>query len=446
MTSATPSPAAWDESLCEHAREASRLWSRGLAVLGVGLLPTALWLALAPLSSAVVATGFVKVDLNRRPVQHQEGGIVREVRVRDGQRVQQGEPLLVLGDVGVDANREQFKDRLQAEQLGIARLEAEQAMAPAPEFPLELVAEAREPGPLAQQLEKERALFDARRKSLIEQTELLRKQRARVEQEVEALQAQLAIGDESLQLRQTEVENNRKLLQDGYIAAARVRQLETIAIDYAANLAERRSELARAQQRLEEIDLKANALEGQYRQTASDDLRESASRVAQLEQELRKWSDAAARQLIVAPASGEVIGLKYTAPGAVVAPREIIAEIVPLDVRLLVEARVRTEDVGRVYGEQSADIRFTAFKRRSTKTVAGRVVYVGADRQVDPVNNQPYYVTLIETDATSLREAGDLKLQAGMPAEVYLEGEERTALEYLLEPVTAVLRRAGRES
>lgn len=446
MTPATPSPAAWDESLCEHAREASRLWSRGLVVLVVGLLPIALWLALAPLSSAVVATGFVKVDLNRRPVQHQEGGIVREVRVRDGQRVQQGEPLLVLGDVGVDANREQFKDRLQAEQLGIARLEAEQAMAPVPAFPEQLVAAAREPGPLAQQLEKERALFDARRKSLIEQTELLRKQRARVEQEVEALQAQLAIGDESLQLRQTEVENNRKLLQDGYIAAARVRQLETLAIDYAANIAERRSELARAQQRLAELDLKANALEGQYRQTASDALSESASRVAQLEQELRKWSDAAARQLIVAPASGEVIGLKYTAPGAVVAPREIIAEIVPLDVQLVVEAHVRTEDVSRVYGEQSAEIRFTAFKSRITKTVAGRVVYVGADRQIDPVNSQPYYVTLIETDATSLREAGDVKLQAGMPAEVYLAGEERTALEYLLEPVTATLRRAGRES
>ena len=150
--------------------------------------------------------------------------------------------------------------------------------------------------------------------------------------------------------------------------------------------------------------------------------------------------------MIVAPASGEVIGLKYTAPGAVVAPRETIAEIVPRDTRLVVEARVRTEDVSRVYGEQSADIRFTAFKRRTTKTVVGRVVYVGADRQVDPVSNQPYYVTLIETDADSLRDAGDLKLQAGMPAEIYLAGEKRTALEYLLEPVTAALRRAGRES
>jgi HlyD family secretion protein len=299
---------------------------------------------------------------------------------------------------------------------------------------------------LAAQLEKERSLFEARRTALIGQTRLLQEQRGRVEQEIEALKAQLAIGDESLQLRRTELENNRKLLKDGYVAAARVRQFETAATDYAASIAEWRSELARALQRRAEIDLKANALEGQYRQTASDELRESATRVAQLEQELRKWTDAAERQLIVAPASGEVIDLKYTAPGAVIAPRETLAEIVPLDVRLVVEARVRTEDVSRVYRNQAANVRFTAFKHRITKTVVGRVVYVGGDRLLDPDTHLPYYVTLVETDAASLRDAGDLKLQAGMPAEVYLEGEERTALQYLLEPVTAALRRAGRES
>ena len=445
MTPATSSP-AWDESLSEHAREASRLWARGLAVLGIGVLPIAAWLAIAPLSSAVIAAGFVKVDLNRRPVQHQEGGIVREVHVRDGQHVKQGEPLLVLGDVAVDSNLQQYHDRLQAEQLGVARLEAEQALSATVAFPEQLVAAARDHGALARQLEKERALFDARRSALIDQTRLLREERARVEQEIEALRAQLAKAADSLQLRKTELDNNRKLLADGYISAARVRQLETLLTDYAANREEQRSELARAQQRTAEIDLKAEALEAQYRQTASDELRESASRVAQLEQELRKWTDAAERQVIVAPSDGEVIGLKYTSPGSIIAPRETIAEIVPADARLVVEARVRTEDIGRVYQDQQANVRFTAFKRRITKTAAGRVVYVGGDRLVDPVNQQPYYLTLIEADAASLQEAGDLKLQAGMPAEVFLEGEQRTPLQYLLEPVLSGLRRAGRES
>jgi HlyD family type I secretion membrane fusion protein len=152
------------------------------------------------------------------------------------------------------------------------------------------------------------------------------------------------------------------------------------------------------------------------------------------------------RQLIVAPASGEIIGLKFTTAGAVIAPREAIAEIVPGNARLVVEAQIRTEDINRVHQGQAVDIRFTAFKHRITKTVAGSVVYVAGDRAIDPVTNRPYYVALIETDAASLGDAGGLKLQAGMPAEVYLRCEERTALQFLFEPVTAVLRRAGREA
>lgn len=435
-----------DEMLAEHVREASRLSSRGLAIVLFGLLPIMAWTAVAPLSSAVIASAFVKVDLNRRPVQHQEGGIVRQVRVRDGQHVVQGEPLVVLGDVAVDADLHRISDRLMAERAGVARLEAEQSLLQSVRFPDDLVAAARDNGRLAEQVEKERALFAARRSGLVDQTKLMREQRGRVDQEIEALRAQIASSGASLKLQQAEFETNRNLRKDGYVSAARVTQLEAAIADYASRIEEQRSELARAQQRVSEINLKINGLEGQYRQAASDELREGASRVSDLEQQLRKSTDASARQLIVAPASGEVIGLKYTTPGAVISPRETIAEVVPVDAQLVIEAHVRTEDINLVHQGQIADIRFTAFNRRITRLVSGRVVYVAGDRVIDSATNQPYYVALIETDSASLKDAGDLKLQAGMPAEVFLKGEERTALEYLLEPVTAVLSRAGRES
>jgi HlyD family type I secretion membrane fusion protein len=434
-----------DEPLTEHMREAAQLSSRGLAILLFGLLPLMAWTAIAPLSSAVIASAFVKVDLNRRPVQHQEGGIVREVRVRDGQHVVQGEPLLVLGDVAVDADMHLINYRLMAARASVARLEAEQGLQAAVRFPDDLVATAREDQQLAGQVNKESALFTARRRALSGQTGLLREQRARVDQEVEALRAQIASSGESLRLQRAELESNRNLRGDGYVSAARVSQLEATVADYGSRFEEHRSELARAQQRVAEINLKINGLEGEYRQAASDQLRDSASRVSDLEQEQRKSTDASARQLILAPASGEVIGLKYTTPGAVIAPRETIAEVVPLNARLVLEARVRTEDINRVHRGQAADIRFTAFSRRITKLVSGNLVYVAGDRLVDPVTNAPYYMALIETDPASLKEAGDLKLLAGMPAEVYLKGEERTLLQYLLEPVTIAMRRAGRE-
>ena len=176
-----------------------------------------------------------------------------------------------------------------------------------------------------------------------------------------------------------------------------------------------------------EIDLRIKSLEGQYRQQASDQLPRARRALSELEQEQRKSVDASERQVIVAPAAGDVINLKFTTPGAVIAPRETIADIVPVDPRLVVEAHIRTEDVSRVQQGQQAEIRFTAFNGRTTQLVAGKVFYVAADRLVDPVTNLPYYVALIEADAASLEEAGDLKLQAGMPAEVYLKGEERTA-------------------
>jgi HlyD family secretion protein len=167
--------------------------------------------------------------------------------------------------------------------------------------------------------------------------------------------------------------------------------------------------------------------------------------VSELEQELRKSADASARQVIRAPATGAVIDLKYATPGAVIPPRETIAAIVPDDTRLLTEARIRPEDIERVGLAQAADIRFTAFRNRTTRLVRGQVVYISPDRLVDRATNIAYYAVHVEAALDSLAEAGDLKLQAGMPADVYLQGERRTPLQYLLEPVTDVLRRAGRE-
>ncbi|HEV2430766.1 MAG TPA: HlyD family secretion protein, partial [Burkholderiales bacterium] len=140
------------------------------------------------------------------------------------------------------------------------------------------------------------------------------------------------------------------------------------------------------------------------------------------------------------------MNLKFTAPGAVVPPRETIADIVPAEPRLVIEAHIRTEDISRVHQEQVAEIRFTAYKYRTTKMIEGKVMYVAADRTVDRATGLPYYVILVEADRAALDTAHDIKLQAGMPAEVYVRGEERTPLQYLLEPLTQVLRKAGREN
>ncbi len=432
-------------TLAPQLDAARRIARRGLWVLGLGLLPVLGWLAFAPLSSAVIAQAHVKVDLDRRTVQHAEGGLVREVKVRDGQRVRQGEALLVLGDVAVDADVNRLGLRQLTEQAGIVRFEAEQAGAATLPFPPDLIKAAATDSRLAEQLIKERALFNARREALHSQTVLLRVQREKIAQEIVSLKAQIEQAQSSMRHQRAELERNRQLQKDGFISDTRISQLEAAVADYGVKLEERRSELSRAEQRMVDTDLRIKGLESEYRQQASDQLKVAAVRLSEIQQELRKSADASRRQVIVAPVAGEVMNLRFPSPGSVISPREPIADIVPPDPRLVVEAQIRPEDINRVHQGQLARMRLTAFNSLTTPMVEGKVFYVSADRHVDRNTQQAYYVVMVEADPASLRKAGQLTLQAGMPAEVFIQGEDRTPLQYLAEPITLILNRAGRE-
>lgn len=447
VTAPSTQPISGDDLLRRHFDDGRRLLRHGRWVLLLGVLPVLGWMALAPLSAAVVAQGYVKVDQNRRTVQHAEGGIVRAVHVRDGQKVRRGEPLLELGDVSVAADQQRLRARLLFEFASVVRLEAEQARQSGLRWPRELSEAATKDKVLAEQMRKEDGLFNARRQALSSQTQLLREQRAKVAQEVESLRQQISQAETSIAAQRRELETNRKLVKDGYIAPTRIMQLEATVADYGVKLEERRSEVIRAEQRMVDIDLKLRGFDNDYRQQASDQLKAANVRVSDIEQELRKATDVASRQMITAPVDGEVMGLRYMTAGAVIAPREPVLDVVPADPTLLVDARIRTDDINRVHVGQPAHLRFTAYKYRTTQMVPGKVTYVSADRMVDKDANQAAYYTVHvavdqnHPDMPSLEQ----KLQAGMSAEVYLEGDERTPLRYLMEPVTQVLRHAGRE-
>jgi HlyD family secretion protein len=378
-------------------------------------------------------------------VQHLEGGIVRSVLVRDGQRVKAGDPILILGDVRVDADRNRLRYRVQIERAALVRHEAEQGLATGLGVPADLAAAAQHDPRVAEALAKERALFEARRASITSEVALMQAQRERVEQEIAALHAQIRRAQSALALQEKDLEANRRLLEEGLIAPLRVWQVEAVVLDYASKLEERRSELARAEQRLVDSDLRIKSIQNEYVRSASDQLKNAVARVSEIEQELRKSEDAAARQVVTAPASGEIIDLKFTSRGAVVRPGDPIAEIVPSDAKLTIEARIRPEEINHIHRGQAARIRFTAHKYRNTALVTGTVGYVSADRLIDRATNLPYYSATILANADSLEATSELKLQAGMPAEVYIEGTKQTALQYLMEPIASTLRNAARQ-
>jgi epimerase transport system membrane fusion protein len=416
----------------------------GLGVIIVGLASLGGWAAMAPLSGAVIAPGFVKVDLNRKVVQHQEGGIVSKIRVRDGDHVEAGQELIVLDDVRIDANVELLRTQLDAERAKAARLEAERAYSEKPRFPRDLVRNESDPR-IGELLSRERELFRARRQALDTQIEVLRKQIRETTAEAEALSAQLAAEERALRLQKEELAANQRLLEQGYVQKTRILTLERAVAEYEASYGQHRAEASQARQRATELELRILSLRNQYAQQAADEMKDTTARLFDLEERLRPSKDALQRQKITSPIAGEVVGLRVFTPGAVIGPRDVLMEIVPEEKHLIVEARIRPEDINHVRSGSPAEIRLTAYKQRTTPLVRGQVTYVSGDRLVDSRNNAAYYEVHVDVPPESLAEAGNLKLQAGMPAEVFISTDTRTTADYLFAPVTNFLRRAMRE-
>lgn len=428
----------------DPARDVSRIVRSGLLVIALGGALLGGWAAFAPLSGAIIAPGFVKVDLNRKVVQHQEGGIVREIRVRDGDRVSQGDALVVLDDVRVDATLDLLTTQLDNERAKAARLTAEAAYGARPSFPAELLKREKQPK-VQEILERERALFRSRRDAVESQTAALRKQIGEVAEEAAALSDQIGAEGRAVDLQKEELRANEELLRKNFVQKTRVLTLQRAVAEYEARYGEHRAELAKARQRRSELELRILSAQNLYKQGATDELKETTARIFDLEERLRPSRDAAERQRVAAPIAGEVVGVRVFNPGAVVGPRDVLMEIVPEEKVLIIEARIRPEDINHVSSGSPADVRLTAYKYRETPLVEGGVTYVSGDRLVDSQTGAPYYVVHVNVSAEALDQAGRLRLQAGMPAEVFIRTDQRTTLDYLLAPMTAYFRRALRE-
>jgi HlyD family type I secretion membrane fusion protein len=402
------------------------------------------WVWLAPISGAVIGPGVVKVDMNRKTVQHQEGGLVSEILVRDGTKVKAGQTLIVLKDVRVDAGNEAVRTQLDAELAKAARLSAE-IINRKIVFPPELLERRSDPR-VAELLKHESTLFRVRREALANQIILLQSQAREARDEIKARSVQMKADDEAIRFQREELAANSSLADKGFVSKTRLLTLQREVAQHESRRAEGAAELARAQQKVSDLELRAETLRSSFVQEASNELRQTTAAIFELRERMRPAQDAEQRQRIIAPISGEVVDLKITSVGAVIAPREPILDIVPENADLLVEARVRPEDVTFVYLDAHADVRLTAFRRRLTPTVNGTVTYISADRLVDKdSNNTPYYAVHVRVSPEALKKAGNLQLQAGMPAEVYIQTTARNALQYLVDPVLAFLQRSLRE-
>jgi HlyD family type I secretion membrane fusion protein len=409
--------------------------------LAVVLALIVLWASMAPVSGAVIAPARIKVELERKTVQHREGGIVREIKVRNGQKVRAGDVLVIVDDVRSDAELALLEDQMRAERVRNARVGAETTLARAFVVDDALAADPDTAGHLA----RERAQFEARRRTLDEQLGALQEQMRAAGAQSSALDGQIASLRESSRLSGEELKLNEKLVTDGYVARARLLPLQRADAEMRARLDEARGELALARQRSAELQARMADARNRYQQAATEELKQSSARLREIEERLRPSKDQVERLSIRSPVDGVVMGLRVTAKGEVLAAGAALLDVVPSDEMLVVEARIRPQDISHVHTDSLAKVRLAAYDARSTPMLAGRVTFVAPDR-VTNENGESWFAATVEVDAAALQHHPEIRLKAGMPAELFVTTSHRTLFEYLVNPITAFTSRAMRET
>lgn len=414
-----------------------RMLTRQLAwPVSVVMVLIVLWVSWAPLSGAVVASGQVQTEFGRKVVQHQEGGIVRDILVRPGQTVRRGQAVMVVGDVRSDAAADLLSKQLLAEQLRAHRARAEFDLAggvPWPSgAPPELVA-------------RESQLFDARRQALSAQIAAIQAQMSDARAQVSALNAQLSASERASSLAAQELAMHGQLAESGFIQKTRLVAMERAQADMQGRVEGIRGQMAEARVQLNVMAQSMAQARAAYQQRAGDELKDTAVRIRDIEERLRPTQDQQARQTVRAPVDGQVMSVRVAAPGTVVGPREPLLEIVPDHESLVIELKVDPHDIDHVRAGGAADVRLSAFDARQTRLLKASVQSVSPDAVTDPLTHQPWYTARVMVSPDELQRHQGMHLTPGMPAEVFVTTPPRTLLQYLLEPLGVFARRAMRE-
>ncbi|KTT13869.1 hemolysin secretion protein D [Pseudomonas oryzihabitans] len=405
-------------------------------VFGLG----GLWAAFAPLSSAVLAQGSVIVKSSRKTVQHLEGGILRELRVNDGDRVRAGEVLMRLDDTRARAQLETTRSQLIAAQALEARLIAERDDQHDIAFADndlavgdKRVREARS---------SERQVFEARHAARVGEIEVLRSRGVELEQQIRGLEAN---NQSKLSLAKSyddEIKDLSELLRQGFVSNERLRDQERSLSRLHAEIADQRSAIARAKVQRGEAQLQMLQITQKFRSEVANQLADTQSRIYELREQLRALQDTLDRTEIKAPVDGMVMGLTVHTLGGVVAPGSQLLDIVPGAADLLIEVEVQPNDIDRIALGKPAEVRFSAFKSATTPILEGKLVYVSADRFTNEKTGTPYYLARVALTERGRQELGRRELLPGMPAEVLIATGDRTLLNYLLKPARNAMARS----
>ena len=419
------------------------MWIGGSVVSGL-LLIFILWGSLAPLAQGVVAEGFVEVDGENKTVQHLEGGIVKELFVREGDTVAAGDPLLVLEDTMPRAEQELLEARYYGALAQIDRLNAELYDRPDIVFSSEFESLRGDPR-TDEIMQAQIDLFTERRAQHAGEIEILSGRVEQLGEQVNGLRARRDAAEQEQALLEKDVAALAELAEKQLVSEDQLTQRRLDLAQTRGQVGQIIAEIAEAQLAIGETRQRIIQLKNDYRTDLSADLTDAQNLYFETGDRLFAVRDQVARTRIIAPLQGKVINMQVHTVGGVVPPGEPIMNIVPEDDRLIVEARIRPTDVDNVNVGQEARLRITPFKMRATPELLGEVRLVSADIITDEDAGAQFYTARIDISDDELAKLGERDIRPGFPVEVTFSGGERTLLQYLADPISDALRKGMKE-
>jgi HlyD family type I secretion membrane fusion protein len=431
----------------------------GLGVLVLWLGCFGVWAGLAPLNGAVVASGTFVATGQNKLVQHLEGGIIRELLVKEGDLVEPGQALVQMDDTAARAKLRRLVARQHRLLIMKARLEAEMRESNVLTWPPALEGSAADP--------EVKAIFDrqaselkARLASLGLEELVLKKEVAGLEESIRGYQAQMKSTEQRLALFAEELRDKNTLLERQLVRKTEVLTLRRAEAGLAGDLGELTGRLADARERVARANERIAHLHSSALQKAVRELRETEGELDDVQEQTRAAKDVVDRVEVRSPVRGIVVKQNFHTTGGVVAPGAVLLELLPVLDELIIEARLKPNDISHVAAGQRALVRLSAVNRRTTPMIAGQVSYLSADALAGQAailspqqgksaqdTMRDFYVVRVRLDEDDLRKqmAGGFHPPPGMPADVYIMTSERTFFEYIMRPVFDSFSRAFRE-
>ena len=418
----------------------------GIAIVGFVTFGIGGWAATSELTGAVIGQGVLVVDSSVKKVQHPTGGVVGELRVREGDRVKAGDILVRLDETQTLANATIITksfDELLARQ---ARLESERDNADQIVFPKLLLERARDTdSEAARAIAAERSLFDLRRQARGGQKAQLKERSAQLQEEIKGYIGQAEAKQKEVDFIHQELEGVRTLWQKNLVPMNRLTALERDTARLEGEHSQLSGMIAQAKGKIAEIGLQVIQVDQDLRTEVGKDLIEARSKISETAERKTAAVDQLNRIDIRAPQSGRVHQLTVHTVGGVISPGEQIMLIVPDADALAVEVKIAPRDVDQVYVGQTASMRFAAFDQKTTPGIEGEVSMVSADLTQDQRTGTSYYTVRVLLKPEELARLGNAKLVAGMPVDVFIKTPGRTALSYLIKPLRDQAERAFKE-